>query len=197
MKALVAMIAALFLVACASDPFTVTSDYDRDIDYSGYQTYAWVSDSPMVVSEGSTVQPSPLLEQRFMDGIERELAARGFAKTDNPAEAQFVVGFTVGVRDRIDVDTYPTPVGFNTWNYPYGGWNYGYAWGGGSVVYAEQTRATQYTEGTLAIDIFDVESRRPVWHGKAQGVVKERDPQEERDIQTQAIQEILATFPPL
>lgn len=180
----------LFLAGCAGAPFTTTSDFDREINYSAYQTYAWVSENPMVIPEGSTTQPSPLLERRIMDMIESQLQAKGFAIQEDAGSVDFVVGFTVGTREQLSVYSYPTPVGFNTWNYPYG-------WGPGPMFYTETTRTTQYTEGTLAIDIFDVEKLRPVWHGKAQGVVRERSQDEQRAILAQAIEEILATFPPL
>jgi len=196
MKSVCSLLVLMLLAGCASTPFTVSSDYDRAIDYSGYETYAWTSENPMVIPEGSTNRPSPLAERRLMDGIERELDMRGFQRVADASQADFVVGFSVGIRDRIDVKSYPTPIGFNTWNYPYG-WNYGYAWRSSGMVYGQETRTTQYTEGTLAIDIFDVDNKRPVWHGQAQGVMRDRSPQEQRNIETQAIQEILASFPPL
>ncbi|MEM7054110.1 MAG: hypothetical protein AAF446_06125 [Pseudomonadota bacterium] len=74
MKALFVIVSLVLLAACATQPFTVSSDFDRAIDYSKYETYFWVSENPMIIPEGSSIRPSPLTERRIMDRIETENA---------------------------------------------------------------------------------------------------------------------------
>ena len=54
----------------------------------------------------------------------------------------------------------------------------------------------EYTEGMLAVDVFDVEERRPVWHGVATKRISESDRDEIEATVKAAVDAILAGFPP-
>ena len=95
-----------------------------------------------------------------MVAIAGSLKAKGFAQVDDPENADFAVGFTIGTEDKVRVTSYPST---------YGGYygRRGYYYGGGG----SDVRVSNYTEGTLAIDIFDVSTRQPAWHGWGSGTV--------------------------
>jgi len=46
-------------------------DYDRDVDFSKFRTYAWMSGQPA---------PNPLVDRRIISAIEGQLAAKGWAQ---------------------------------------------------------------------------------------------------------------------
>ena len=94
------------LGACATG-FKATYDSDPSHDFSGYQTYAWISANPMIVGPTNRV-PNPLLEPRIMATVESGLTAKGYNKVDDPEKADFVLSFTVGSREEIQVNSYPT-----------------------------------------------------------------------------------------
>lgn len=172
---------ALGVVACES--VSTRSDHDPAADFAGYRTYAWVTDELMVQPRAAT-DPivSPLVQQRIHDAIDRALAAKGFV--EDQGSADFMVAFTVGLRDRVRVDH---------WG-PYGGFYRPYGRYGGVGMGYDRSTATNYTEGTLAIDVFDGQTRRPVWNGSATKIVGERDERPE-EIQ-QIVNSVLADFPP-
>lgn len=185
---------ALLLAACGSTGPVV--DYDNSADFSSYKTYAFISENPMIRAP-DTPPPSPLLEGRLMRITDNALKAKGFRKIDDPEGADFAVSFTVGARDKIRVNSYPEPyrpyyggwAGRGGWGAPYYG---GYAGYGGSSVDVQQ-----YTEGTLAIDIYDVAEHKPVWHGIATERITDKMRRNPDESLTEIVAEILQRFPPI
>lgn len=110
------MLAAITLAGCASG-FQATHDFDPTHDFSGHETWAWISDRPMKIGATDRI-PSPLLEPRIMASIENKFAARGYTRVDDATSADFVVAYTVCSREEIQVDSYPTMYG--GYGYPRG-----------------------------------------------------------------------------
>ena len=63
-----------------------------------------------------------------MQITENILAARGFTRVSNPAEADLAVGFTLGGREKIQVNSYP-----EFYRGDYGGWGWGGGYYGGYI----------------------------------------------------------------
>jgi hypothetical protein len=183
----IALLTALALGACASG-FQATYDHDPTHDFSGHKNWAWISDHPMTVGATSRI-PNPLLEPRIMAAVEDNLAAKGFNKVDEPESADFVIAFTVGSREEIKVDTYPSM---------YAGYGYPRGWGGAyyGMGYGTETTVRQYQKGMLAVDIFDVAERRPMWHGVATKSITESDRKKMDETVNAAVTAVLAGFPP-
>ena len=77
-------------------------------------------------------------------------------------------------------------------SYGYGYGRYGRPMGGYS-----ETRVSEYTQGTLIIDIVDAASNELVWRGSTEGRVREKKTPEEREKRIRdAVAAILAEFPP-
>jgi len=189
MRVFSAVVVTSLLGGCAST-FEATHDHDADHDFSSYQTFAWISKNPMKV--GPSVQsPNPLLQPRIMSAVEARLEGKGFRKVDSPKGADFVVSFTVGSREKIRVDSYPTmSVGYAS------GYPSHWGWGASYHCCASDTQVRQYTKGILAIDVFDVKDRRPVWHGVAQKTITESDRENAQETINAAVDAILDGFPP-
>ncbi len=179
---------ALVLAACAST-FEATYDHDRQHDFTNYRTFAWISANPMVVAENVGVV-NPMLETHVMNAVESGLQAKGFRLVQNPQAADFVVAFTVGSREKIRVDSYPTMAS------GYYGAGYPRHWGWGGAYYGTETTVRQYTKGMLAVDIFDVKERRPVWHAVATKTIQEKDREQIVETVNAAVNAILGGFPP-
>ena len=59
----------LALGGCSSSsPIKSTYDYNRQVDFSGYRTYAFISENPMSVSQAQGAV-NPMLEGRLMESI--------------------------------------------------------------------------------------------------------------------------------
>jgi len=184
-KLLAVLGAALMLAACAAPGFKATHDHDDSIDFSSYQTFAWISENPMRLG-ATAVMPSPLLEPRIMSSLERALVAKGYRFVEQPNSADFVVSFTVGSREEIRVDSYPSMSGPS----------YRGRWGWGGAYYGTETTVRQYTNGMLAVDIFDIRERRPVWHSVATKKINDKDREAMQVTIDAAVAAIIVGFPP-
>ena len=71
-----------------------------------------------------------------------------------------------------------------------------WGWGGMYYGYEMETTVRQYTRGMLAIDVFDVAERRPVWHGVAEKRITESDREDAAATIREAVNAILDGFPP-
>jgi hypothetical protein len=172
----------LALLAGCAGTIRARSDYDRSQSFARYHTFAWMNEEPMIAPPGATVQVSALNRRRIVEAIERELTAKGFQRLPERAAADFVVAYTVGARDRIDAQSYPAPYnGLWHWGWPY---------------YGRDVDVRTYTEGTLAVDIFDGATRQPVWHGRATKRISAEDVEHAADEIRVAVAAILKDFPP-
>ena len=178
--------AALALQAvCSSSPsIRSTYDYNKQIDFTGYETYAFISENPMAVSQAQGAV-NPMLQGRLMESIRIAMNAKGYNEVSDAEAADMAIGFTVGSRDQIKVDTYPSS--FHT-GYSRRGYYYGYNYG-------TETRVRQYTEGQLAVDVFDVESKTPAFHGVAQKRISDADRQNQQETLNAVATEALSGFP--
>lgn len=71
------ILAAFFAFAFIASCSTVQTDYDRNVDFSKYKTYNYYTN--MVWGEYNQLD-----SVRFIQAIDREMAAKGFTKTEQP-----------------------------------------------------------------------------------------------------------------
>lgn len=166
------LVPMLALAACSTT--RVVSDYDRSVRFASFRTFT-------VIVRPHPSTTSPLVEQRAYEGIRAELSSKGFTYVLDPAEADFLVDFTVGANDRLDVQSYPSP---------YGGPWFHAGWAG------NQIDVNQFQEGTLAIDVFDAHRRKAVWHGSARKKLTQSDIATSELVIRDAVTAVLANFPP-
>jgi len=183
-------LAVFAITGCAGNPPVI--DFDPSIDFTKYRTFAFIDEHPLLRAEGAETG-SPLLEGRLMQITENVLTARGINRVANPESADIAIAFTIGGRDKIQVNSYPEPYR------PYYGGGYRGGWGGSYYGYgmSASTSVQQYTEGTLAIDIYEVTSHKPVWHGKATKRITDKMQENPQETITEIVTEILASFPPM
>lgn len=174
---------AVLLASCASGP-TIESDYDHTIDFGKYKTYGFFN--PMGIENPNY---SSIYGSIFRSAITREMESRGYRKSDNP---DLMINVSGRLQDKTKVTTTSDPY--------MGGGYYGYrrgaygAWGG--YGYGTTTHVSNYTEGTVNVDIVDRALKRMVWEGVAVGRVNENKTNEETraDIHS-GITEMFAGYP--
>jgi hypothetical protein len=169
----------LIVVACTT--LRVGSDYDHNASFAGYHSFAWLPREHVDTH-------NPLVIQRARDAIQSELTQKGFVYLGDTAAPDFVVDFTIGARERTEIRSYPAPYA-DAWYWGYPGW-WGYPYWGTDV------DVRQYHEGTLSIDVFDARTHRPVWHGWAKKELRQSDIEHSEGPIREAVQAVLATFPP-
>ena len=175
--------AAILLAACASGP-TIESDYDHSIDFSQYKTYAFFN--PMGIENPNY---SSIYGSIFRTAISAEMESRGYVMSDNP---DLMINVSGRLQDKTKVTTTSDPY--------MGGGYYGYrrgaygTWGG--YGYGTQTHVSNYTEGTINVDMVDRAEKRMVWEGVAVGRVNDKNtPDETRANIHSGIKEMFANYP--
>jgi len=181
-------VAAVFLLGalltgCAT--MKTGSHQDEAVSFSNYQTFAWIADDPLILGAGDDLPISPLSQKKIVQAIEDELSNKGFKYSANPDIADFVVSYTVGTRDKIDATSYPS--------------DYRGAWGWhfyGRYYYQTEVVHRSYTVGTLGIDIFDGDTKQPIWHGWATKTISTSDRENPSPSIEKAVAAIIERFPP-
>lgn len=169
LRAGVAAAALLMVVSCAS--MRVGSNRHPQADFSSYQDFAWMAEDPQA---GAGAQISALTMRNIREAVEAELAARGYRQVE-AGNADFLVSFTVGRRDRTVTSTQTIPYrdqGPRDWSWL-------------------DVDVQTYQEGTLSIDIFDGASRQPVWHGWARKTITDADEADPGPVIRRAVARIL------
>lgn len=155
--ALTAMGAALS--GCSTTPKpSFNSEAAPDINLANYSTYSWA-----FPKRGGG---NPFVYERVQNAIDARLAQAGY-RLVNEGDADMEVAFTLGARDKVDVTNWG-PVGPY---YPGYGMNYRYGW----AYQYNQVDVRNVTEGSLAMDVFDAKTDRPIWHGIASSRIGSTD----------------------
>lgn len=144
-----------FTAGCATYSAKVDFDKNINIETTNYRTFAWLSNAKIMAAP---VDINPVMKARVDNSIEQAFIAKGYQLVANAEDADFTISYTVGSRDKIKVNSYPAT------------YNSGFGWGRsyyGNMSIGTETSVRQYTEGKLAIDIYDVKTHQPVWHGWA------------------------------
>jgi Domain of unknown function (DUF4136) len=180
MKCSIQSVAAIVVAACVAGCSGISAkhDFNRAVDFDGYETFSWISAHPLVAAPPDV---SPLLEDRIEQTARDLLVAKGYRFVADPARADFVVGFAVGATDKVRIDSYPASYR-GAWHWP--------------GPYAQEVNVRQFVEGRLTVDIFDVATRQPAWHGWATKNITPKDQSDSRAPIREALTAILANFPP-
>jgi len=174
------MIIAL-LAACASSP-NIQTDYDRSVDFSQYKTYGYYN--PMGIENPNY---SSLLGQMFREAIDTQMTSRGYVKSNNP---DLLFNVSARLEDKTKVTTMTNP-GMYGGYYGYRGGMYA-PWGG--YGYGTSTQVSQYTEGTINVDMVDPKLKRMLWEGVAIGRVKDQNKNLRQDVMT-GVAEMFEGYP--
>ncbi len=185
LKVLLLVITIALMTACASST-KIQSDYDRSVDFSQFKTYGYYS--PMGIENPNY---SSLLGQMFRDAIDAQMKPRGYVLSDNP---DLLINVSGRMEDKTKVTTTSNP-GYGG---GYGGGYYGYRggmydpWGG--YGYGTSTHVSQYTQGTVNIDMVDIRQKRMVWEGVAIGRVQDKNDTLRQDIM-EGVAEMFQNYP--
>lgn len=181
MKKFLILALASMLAACSS--VKTSWDYDPQVNFKQFKSYAWVNKS----DTDENYHLNGLMEQRVKNAVERELQAKGITPASNES-ADILVNYLTKVDKKVDVDTFNTDFGYNPYYRP--GWNWG------TRVHT-QTTVREYEVGTLIVDIIDNHSKKLIWRGSLADTIRDnKSPEERTEIINQSVAQILANFPP-
>ncbi|NNT71995.1 DUF4136 domain-containing protein [Flavobacterium sp. IMCC34852] len=163
----------LFVVAACSS-VRVNSDYDKQVDFAAYKTYAFHKTGI------DKAEISDLDKKRILRSIDETMTAKGFTKSDN---SDLLISFFTKEREEVNVNQ------FNA------GWGYGWGWGWNPYLWGGNTSVSRHTEGTLYIDIIDAKKKELIWQGEGEGVLT-KDTHKKDEVIKEFVTKILEQYPP-
>ena len=172
--------AILAVAACASvDVRTATSP---DANLSALRTFSIMQhanpQSPSAQSTNDPMLVNSISNRALRADLVKGFENRGYALSDSSPD--FKVAYYASTKDKLDV-TY---------------WDYGYPyyprwWGFGPY---EQPTVTQYTQGTVIVDVIDPNTKELLWRGQGMANVSDNEAQYEQDL-WKTVTAILDKFP--
>ena len=166
---------SLMFLSCSS--LKISTDYDPTQDFSKYKTYRWAKLKER--DPGDVLSKNPMLHKRVQVAIDLVLEEKGFEKLDR-GEPDFIVFVHAGVQQRMNV-------------YHHGGYWYHPWWG----PYGGYTSVSYYGQGTLVIDIVDINENELSWRGIASDVVRSySDPDDMQEEINYIVGRLFRDFPP-
>jgi len=171
---------ALVLASCASGP-RISSEADPQADFGSYRSFGFYT--PLALEKEGYATPTT---DRIKAAARAQLESRGYTYT--ATQPDLWVNLNAYMQERTDVSTIPT-VDYNYY-YSYRARSYF------AVPYwHDQTHVSQYTEGTLNVDLVDRQKNRLVWEGIAVGRMARLKPDERAARIDATMAEIFARYP--
>jgi hypothetical protein len=162
---------ALPALAIAQD---VKIDYDKAFDFAPVKTYA--------IKIGTT-WGNDLSQRRVLEEIDQAIAAKGWTKT-NEGQADIHVVLHGATSTKRNVNTFYSGMG-----------GYGYRYGGMGGMATASTTVSEYTVGTLVVDMFDAKTKNLVFRGIAEDELSD-NPEKNAKRLEKASDKLFKNFPP-
>ena len=169
----------MLLAGCATPGPTITTNANPETVFSSFGTYNFMQ--PLSTDRSNGVRTS--LSTMLINSMSREMADRGLEQSDTP---DLLVNFFVNTEERMRVRTVPNTSSFH-----------GYRMGRYSTWRGYQTRVTNYTQGTLAIDLIDPANNVLAWEGVAQDRLRTDISQVTQEQSDDVVRQVMAQFMPV
>jgi len=153
-KSVFYIVLLILLSGCASTKNAkVYFDKNEQINTANYKTFTWLNSSKIIAAP---VGLNQVMKVRVDKAIEEAFIAKGYQLVNAKEQADFAISYSIGSRDKLKVDSFPSAfrIGF--------GWGHDYF---GRYSIGNETQVRTYAEGKLAIDVFDMKTKQPAWHG--------------------------------
>lgn len=176
-RMLMVSISAMVVWGAGCSSIAVNSDYDLGHDFSTLRTCKWFEGPSMPVDP---LDSDPFTRNRFVNAVNTVLQEKGFRLVQE-GEADFAVAIHSAIKERVGITQSAR-----------GGYRYR---GVGVAVHDVDVRYEQ--EGTLSIDIIDLNRKQVVWRGWGTKTLgPKKDPETSEAQSLDAVTRILKSFPP-
>ena len=182
------LLIVFILPACSS--LDVTNNYDKSVDFKNFSTYSlfpWDTHNDKAINDYD--------KYTIISSIKDEMESRGYAYVETNGD--LIVSLFVVLQNKTSYQAYTTHYGGYAgygggWGYYGSPWAYGYGWGPG---YSSTTvQSTNYKQGTLIIDIFQLDNKKLIWQGIGSGEVIEDLDERDRKL-PKRISQVFRKFP--
>ncbi len=175
-----AAVAALFVFTAACSSVSVSTDYDKNTNFTVYKTYAFFKEGI------DQVKLNDLDKKRILNAIDQNLATKGMIKkSENP---QVLINIFTKEQQQLNIT--------NNNDYFYSRWGY-YGWGYSPYMGPSTTTVSTTMEGKLFIDFIDTNKKALIWQGVGTGYIDNANTPEKKEQKIQDfVNTILAKYPP-
>lgn len=165
------LISILFVITSCST-LNVTNDYDKSVDFKKFKTFSLYPWDPQLDLEINAYDKATIL-----NSVKDQMTGRGYEYVEKNGD--LVVSTFVVLQNKTSYQAYTDHYGGYAgygggWMYYGSPWAYGYGWGPGFSTTTVQK--VDYLQGTLIIDIFQLDGKKLVWQGIGSGEVT-KDPE--------------------
>jgi hypothetical protein len=164
------IIAPAIVFAMAAFAADISTDYNHHTDFGRYHTHSWIS-----------VQAGGLWQDRIMEAVDSQLAAKGWTKVTSGGDA--AVSAFGRVKEQDTIETF-----YN--GYP------GWGWRGWAGIGTTTTEVIPEKVGNLTVDIFDGSTKQLIWRGRAANSVTSSKPEKNEHKMDEAVHKMFEHFPP-
>ncbi len=158
-KAMRLIIFLFILLLSGCSTLKVNSDYDKEIDFNSFKSFTfleWPKENWSLIGEFD--------KERIINGVKAQMLDRGYMYQE--------IGGDLGIALYVVVNTETATSSYSTYyGGHYGGYAYSPGWGWGGGYAATSYTTTDYTTGTLVIDIFDESTKKLAWQVVGSGTV--------------------------
>src|SRR6056297_2025487 len=176
-----AIACSALVTACATGP-QLRTDYDRSVDFTGYETFGFAEELGT-----DRAGYSSLITSHFKTAVRDEMEALGYRYTET--DPDLIVNFYTRVRERSEVRSRPSmTVGVGYYGYRYGLYT---AW----PLYQQEVDTVHYQVGTANIDVVDAERKQLIWEGVAKGRLTREALQNPRPAIERTVHDLFMQFP--
>ncbi|NOQ88961.1 MAG: DUF4136 domain-containing protein [Gammaproteobacteria bacterium] len=172
--------ALITIQACSG--IKVSQDYEQDYDFSGLKTFSW---KPNENNEYG-ITGNDLVEKRIRAAIQNNLLAKNYTQIDT-GKPDFYISYHVTIEQKISSSNVSGSVSL--------GRSSRGRYGGIGISSGSQVKA--YDQGTLLINVTDVENNKLIWRGiSTQSVAEHSDPDKSTVLINETVEKVLSQFPP-
>jgi len=167
--------AALVAVAGSAAAQQVNTEADPGYDFSKIKTFS---------AKIATPWGNPIGQNMVLEDVQQGIEKKGWQQApEGAADAEVLIhGAT---QQKHNLNTFYSGMG--------GGW--GWRGFGGMGMATSTTTTSEYTEGTLVVDIYDAHTKQLVWRGTATDEIKSKQEKREKQME-KASEKLFKKFPP-
>jgi hypothetical protein len=187
MRARCLAILLLTLGATACSSLAVTSEKDKNADFSALEHFSWSGTASNIDPQATGA--SATADDEVRRAITENFEKRGYQLV-RPEEAEFLISYQVVIEKRLDERVMNTGPGA------------GAGWGNQNIdeaTYNKKANSTyimEYTEGSLIIEARAAGTNHLLWQGVAESVLdQDRSDQKKAEMMRSAVEKIVKRFP--
>ncbi|GGZ12671.1 hypothetical protein GCM10007049_00440 [Echinicola pacifica] len=178
-----ALFIALFLTTSLTElSAQVKSDFDKDTDFTQFKTYSfagWQKNSDEKLNEFD--------KKRVLESLKSEFGQRGMTYQESDADVK--VALYVVLDKKTSTTAYTDFMGGNGF-----GPRWGWGMGAGNVSATTTYSNSDYTEGTLVVDMYTPADNALVWQGILTSTVTEKPEKRDKTI-PKNIKKLMKKYP--